>query len=354
MGFGHREKDEGLDYEAGNRRRGILVVCLFAITVFALMLDIYTTSCLYMSFDEFVNALFHPENVAKYKVLIVRNIQFPIGLAGIFCGAAFALAGVVMQTMLNNPLASPYTLGVSAGAGLGASLAMATGISSLAIFGTYLIPGMAFIFAGLACAAIFLIARLKQFTADVLVLAGIGLVFFFQAVESMLQYFVDSDALKNIVFWSMGSLERVNWTTLPIIAVLFAAVFLIVYRKSWTLTAMRLGDTRARSLGINVKRERMWMFVVVSVLTAGCVSFVGSIGFIGIVGPHIGRMIVGEDQRYLLVTSALVGAVVLESADIVSKVITPGAVYPIGIITALIGVPFFFSLLLRKKGGAFW
>lgn len=344
----------GYDYEAANHDKSTLVTCLFICTLFVLFMDVYLTSGLYMTFDDFINAIFHPEKIERYKSIIVRDVQFPIGLAGIFCGASFALAGTVMQTMLNNPLASPYTLGVSAGAGLGASLAIATGISSFAILGTFLIPGMAFIFAGIACIAIFLVARIKQFTANVLILAGIGLVFLFQAIESMLQYFVDSDALRNIVFWSMGSLERINWTTAPLIVVLFLAVFAIVYRNSWTLTAMRLGDTRARALGIDVKHVRMRMFALVSLLTAGCVAFVGSIGFIGIVGPHIGRMLVGEDQRYLLVTSALIGAIVLEIADMVSKMITPGVVYPIGIITALIGVPFFFTLLLRRKGGSFW
>ena len=342
------------DYEKHNRKKFTLVIGLLVATVFILFFDVYVTSCQYMTFNDFIDAFIHPERLVNYKVIIVRDIQLPIGIAGIVCGASFALAGVIMQTMLNNPLASPYTLGVSAGASLGASLAIATGISSIAIFGTFLIPTMAFLFSGLACAAIFLVARMKQFTAEVLVLAGIGLVFFFQAVESILQYFMDSDTLKNIVFWSLGSLERVNWTIVPIITVLFVVIFILTYRKSWTLTTMRLGDTRARSLGVNVSRVRMWMFALVSLLAAGCVAFVGSIGFIGIVGPHIARMLVGEDQRYLMVASALIGALVLEAADIVSKIIIPGIVFPIGVITAVIGVPFFFSLLLKKKGGAFW
>ncbi len=351
---GSTDSEQEFDYGRASHRKVIVMVALLVVALVIVLLDLYITSSFYMSFSEFIDAIFSPDSVAKYKQIIVRRIQSPIVITGIFCGAAFALSGVVMQTMLNNPLASPYTLGVSAGAGLGASLAMVAGISTASFLGIYLIPGMAFVFAMIACAAIFLVARMKQFTADVLILAGIGLVFFFQAIESLLQYFVDSDALKNIVFWTMGSLERSNWTSTAVIVVLFITVFVLVYRKAWMLTAMRLGDTRARSLGVNVKRMRMWMFVLVSLLTAGCVSFVGSIGFIGIVGPHIARMFVGEDQRYLIIASCLIGGLVLELADIVSKIITPGAVYPIGIITALIGVPFFFSLLLKKKGGAFW
>jgi iron complex transport system permease protein len=341
--------DELYDYVKETQKRNTIILCLLILAIIALLLDLYATTRYYMSFKEFLQALFIPEQVSQTKCLIVRDIQLPIATMGLFCGAAFGLAGAIMQTMLNNPLASPYTLGISAGASVGASIAMILGVSTLAIFGVYLVPAMAFIFALLACGAIYLVARVKQFSADVLILAGIGLVFFFQAIESMLQYFVDADALKNIVFWTMGSLERANWKSVPIVMILFVVTFLIMYRKSWILTAMRLGDNRARSLGIDVMHLRIWMFVLVSLLTAGCVAFVGCIGFIGIVGPHIARMIVGEDQRYLLVTSCLVGAVILEFADIVSKIITPGAVYPIGIITAIIGVPFFFSLLLRKK-----
>ncbi len=348
------EQNEDYDYLKDAQRKNLFIICMIVLVVFIFFLDLYLTTRYYVTFKEFLQALFQPEQIENYKRLIVRNIQCPIALMGLFCGAAFGLAGAIMQTMLNNPLASPYTLGISAGASVGASLAMILGASSIAVIGTYFIPAMAFVFALVACGAIFLVAKVKQFSAQVLILAGIGLVFFFQAVESLIQTFVDSDALRNIVFWTMGSLERANWTSTPFVIALFAVIFAIVFKKSWVLTTLRLGDTRARSLGVDVMKLRKYLFVLVSLLTAGCVAFVGCIGFIGIVGPHIARMIVGEDQRYLLLASSLIGAIVLELADIASKMITPGAVYSIGMVTAVIGVPFFFSLLLRKKEGALW
>lgn len=343
------EQSEHFSYRAYAHRKFLAAIASLAIAIIVLLSDLYLTTSPYMTFDTFIHSLFMPDDVDKIDRIIVRNVQLPIALMGIFAGAAFGFAGAVMQTMLNNPLASPYTLGISAGAGLGASIAIAAGVSGISVLGTYLIPGCAFIFALLACGGIFIIAEVRKFSASALVLAGIGLVFFFQALQSLLQYFMDSDSLRSITFWLMGSLERANWTNLSIVIVLFVIVFLLLYRRSWQMTAIRLGDNKARSLGVDVKRLREVMFVLISLMIAGCVSFVGCIGFIGIVGPHIARMLVGEDQRYLLIMSALIGAIVLEIADILSKLIIVGVVFPIGIITSIIGVPFFFALIMRRR-----
>ena len=182
-----------------------------------------------------------------------------------------------------------------------------------------------------------------------MVLAGIGMVFFFQAVQSFLQYLASAEALKSIVFWTFGSLGKADWTNIPILAVVFVLVFFEIYRRSWQLTAMKLGDEKARALGIDVEHLRMTMFVLISLLTATAVAFVGSIGFIGIVGPHIARILVGEDQRYYLPMSSICGAALLSVASVATKLIVPGAVFPIGILTSMIGVPFFFYLIVRKK-----
>lgn len=345
---GHDDSGD-YDYALEVKHKNTVAAALVVTVVAIMLLDVYITTSPYMTWQEFLRALFAPDRVSTVKMLIVREIQLPTAVMGVFVGAAFGLAGAVMQTMLNNPLASPYTLGISAGAGVGASIAMAFGISGLAFIGVYTVPAMAFAFALLACGGIYLVARVKSFRADVLILAGIGLVFFFQAVQSLLQYMVDSDTLQNIVFWTMGSLERANWESTPIVMVLFAVVCIYVYSKAWVLTTMRLGDNRARALGIDVDNVRKMMFVVISLLTACCVAFVGSIGFVGIVAPHIARIFVGEDQRHLLIMSALLGSIFLVLADIGSKMITIGVVYPIGIITALIGVPFFFYLLIKKR-----
>ncbi len=340
--------DAGYDYRKSVHRKYMFAAALAVIAVVSVFLDLYCTTYNYMSLDQFFKAIFTPDRATDINVRIIRNIQAPIAVIGILCGATFGFAGAVMQTMLNNPLASPYTLGISSGASLGAAIAIAFGASALSI-GVLAVPLSAFCFSMIICLFIFLIAKRQSFNATILILAGVGIVQLFSALQSMLQYFIDSETLRNITFWTMGSLEKATWQIDGLIAGLFLISFIILYRKAWLLTAMRLGDNKARSLGIDVSKLRRNMFVLISVLTAGTVSFVGAIGFIGIVAPHISRMIVGEDQRYLLLTSALLGACILEFADILSKTISVGIVYPIGIITAIIGLPFYFSLLLRKK-----
>ncbi len=305
-----------------------------------------------MSFETMFRAIFKPETVNSIDATIVRNIQAPIAVLGVICGASFGFAGAVMQNMLNNPLASPYTLGISSGASFGAALVIAAGVTTIGL-GAYLVPIGAFVFAMIVCGIIFVIANRRNFSATILILAGVGIVQLFSALQSLLQYFIDADTLKAITFWTMGSLEKATWQIDLIVGAAFAVVFALIYRKAWILTAMRLGDTKARSLGIDVAKIRKYMFLLVSILTACAVSFVGVIGFIGIVAPHITRMIVGEDQRYLLVCSALLGGCILELADIISKLITVGLVYPVGTITAIVGLPVFFWLLVSKKRGSF-
>jgi len=323
----------------------IIIGIVIALTVF--FVDLFF-SIPYISPSTLLDEFLHPDSTNVMHV-ILWDLQMPTVCAGIICGAAFGFAGAIMQTLLNNPLASPYTLGISAGAGFGASLTMVIGLGGLSVLGTYMVPAGAFLFAMLATGGIFLVAKAKGFSADVMVLAGIGLVFLFQALSSMMQYLASPDALSGIVFWTFGSLNGIEWVEVGIMLVLFLIAFFLIYRKCWALTAMRLGDRRAEALGINTQRMRKWMFVLIALLTSTCVAFVGCIGFIGIVGPHVARMILGEDQRYLLPMSCVCGAIILETADILCGTITSGMEYPIGIFTSIVGVPFFFYLLIKKK-----
>ena len=290
-----------------------------------------------------------PARASARTRAIVWDMRMPIAAMGVLVGASLGSSGAVMQTILNNPLASPYTLGVSAGASVGASLVMVLGLSSLSILGSFLIPAAAFLFALLCCLGIYLIATRGEFSSSVMVLAGIGMVFFFQAAQSFLQYIASDEALSNIVFWTFGSLSKANWINIAILSVVLLGVFGTFIASSWKLTAMRLGDSKAQAVGVDVTALRKRMFVLISLLTATAVSFVGSIGFVGIVGPHIARMLIGEDQRFFLPLSALAGALMLSVASALSKIIVPGSVFPIGILTSLVGVPFFFALLLGRK-----
>ena len=302
-----------------------------------------------MSLGELFSTVFNPAAASVKMRAIVWDMRMPVAIMGVLVGAALGVAGAVMQTILNNPLASPYTLGVSAGAGVGASMVMVLGAGGLAILGKFLVPAAAFVFAIAACMSIYLISKARQFTPMVMVLAGIGMVFFFQALQSFMQYMASAETLQNITFWTFGSLQKADWVNIPILAGVFAVVFIIFMANAWKLTAMRLGDNRAKSMGVNVDKIRKQMFVLISILTATAVAFVGTIGFIGIVGPHIARMILGEDQRFFIPMSSVCGAVILSLASGVSKILVPGAIFPIGIITSLIGVPFYLILLMKRN-----
>ncbi len=280
---------------------------------------------------------------------IVRNLRLPIALMAAVVGAALGLSGAVMQTVLNNALASSYTLGISAAAGFGAALAILVG-ASLPVPEAWAIPVAAFAFAGLACALVAAVGRLRGATPELLVLAGIACLFLFQALLGLLQFMASPEALQQIVFWLFGSLQRSSMAKVAIVALVLAGVLPMLFADAWRLTALRLGDERALALGVRVDRLRLRCFVVVSLLTGAAVAFVGTIGFIGLVAPHVARMLVGEDQRHLLPASAIFGALLLSLASVASKLILPGTVFPIGIVTALLGVPFFGWLVLASRG----
>jgi iron complex transport system permease protein len=266
-------------------------------------------------------------------------------------GAALGISGAAMQTILNNPLASSYTLGISAGAGFGAALAILLG-GLLPLPESWAVPIAAFAFASLACAMVAGVGRIRGATPELLVLSGIACLFLFQALLSLLQFLASPEALQQIVFWLFGSLLRSTFSKVGIVAVALVATCPVLLADAWRLTALKLGDDRARALGVRVDPLRLRAFLVVSVLTGAAVAFVGTIGFIGLVAPHIARMLVGEDQRHLLPASAIFGALLLSAASVASKLIMPGTVFPIGIVTALIGVPFFGWLVLTARSGA--
>jgi iron complex transport system permease protein len=283
---------------------------------------------------------------------IVWTIRFPVALTALVVGAALGLTGVLMQTILNNPLASSYTLGVSAGAGFGAALVIVAG-ALIPLPEQWAIPVAAFAFSGLASAGVYGIGQLRGATAEMLVLAGIALLFLFQALLSLLQYIASPEALQQIVFWLFGSLQKATWPKVWIILAVLLGAVPVLALDVWRLTALRLGDDRAQGLGVGVRALRLRAFVLISALTGVAVAFVGTIGFIGLVAPHMARILVGEDQRGLLPASALTGALLLSLASILSKTIMPGAIFPIGIVTSLIGVPFFVWLIVRSRR-AYW
>lgn len=295
-----------------------------------------------------VQALFAPESVPLQVRVVLWDIRMPIALMAVIVGAALAVAGAQMQTILNNPLASPFTLGISAGASFGAALALAFGVALIPAAIEYVVPLNAFVVAMATAVLIHVLSMKRGVSVQTIVLLGIALVFTFNALLALVQFFATEQALAAVVFWTMGSLTKATWPKVWITLAVVVVVLPVFVRRAWALTAMRLGEAKAESFGVNIARLRLETLILVSLLAAIPVAFVGTVGFVGLVGPHIARMVIGEDQRFFLPASALSGALILSTSSIVSKTLIPGTIFPIGIVTSLVGIPFFMSLIFTN------
>lgn len=326
-------------------KRLLVIAALGVATVGAICLDVVTgPSALTML--EAVRAIFSPSGDAAS--IIVWEVRLPAAIMALLVGASLALAGAEMQTSLNNPLASPFTLGTSSAAIFGAALGIVLDMSIPGVPADWIVPVNAFVF---AFGSVLLLQSASQGRGggpQTLVLLGIALFFTFNALVGIIQFIASEQALQQLVFWTMGSLGRANWETIRIVAVTLCLVLPFSLASSWKLTALRLGEERAHSFGIDVARVRLFSLLRVSLLTATAVAFVGTIAFIGLVGPHIARLLVGEDHRFYLPASALCGALILSLASTASKTIVSGVIIPIGLVTALIGVPFFVALVFFR------
>ena len=298
-----------------------------------------------------LSVLFDAETHGTQVKVVVLDLRVPIALMAVAVGVMLGLAGAGMQTILNNPLAEPFTLGLSSAAAFGAALAIVMGVDALPYGHNAMISASAFVFALLTAYLLYLFTRLRGASTETMVLIGIALLFTFNALLSLMQYTASDAQLVQIVFWMMGSLSRATWEKLTICGVVISVVLPFFLCRSWALTTLRLGDDRAAALGIDTARLRVQVLVGVSLLAATAVAFVGTISFVGLVGPHIARLLVGEDQRYFLPMSMLAGGLMMSLTSLLSKSVTPGVIYPVGIITALIGVPFFVSLILSVRRG---
>lgn len=332
------------------RKRGILLA-LTGLLLLSFVLDMATGPARYAP-SAVALALLWPDGAPAQLRVVLWDIRMPIAAMAVVAGAALSLAGAQMQTILNNPLASPFTLGISAAASFGAALGLAFGVKLFPLLADYLVPANAFVMAMLSALLIHLVSTRRSVGSETIVLLGIALVFTFNALLALVQYFATEQAVAAVVFWTMGSLGRATWPKVGAVLVLLLVMLPLFVRRAWALTAMRLGDDKAASMGVDVRRLRLESLLMVSLLAALPVSFIGVIGFVGLVGPHIARILLGEDQRYFLPGSLLAGALMLSASSVVSKTLVPGAIFPIGVVTSLVGVPFFISLILRSKGRA--
>ena len=335
-----------------SERRRVTTMLLFVAILFgSFIFDIMTgpsmlnASKVLYALLEFIGLPFQVEPSTQ---IIVTNLRLPIALMAIVVGGALGVGGAEMQTLLNNSMASPYTLGMAAAAGFGAALMLYIG--SLGLNSDYAVPIGAFVCCMLSACFLFALASMRHISSGQLILAGIALLFLFQSLLSLVQFISSPELSQQILFWLFGSLSKSTWSNLAIVTVVVFAGSYFLLQDAWKLTSLRLGEERAKSVGVNVSRLRLKTLFIVALMTATVTSFVGIIGFIGIVAPNIAKILVGEDQRFFLPLSFLIGAFLLSTASVLSKIIVPGALFPIGIVTAIIGVPFFFWLIIFKRG----
>lgn len=278
---------------------------------------------------------------------IVIKLRLPRILGAVITGAALAVAGAVMQSTLKNPMADAYTTGVSSGASFGATLVMA-GAGSLFVTTNNLVIG-AFMFSLIPVFAMVLISKIKNASSITMIMAGIGLMYIFNALTTLLMMMVDPHQLANIYRWQVGTLDMVTWKSIPIMAVTTVIGIVIMMFLSGKLNILATGDESAKAMGIDADKMRISCLVIVGLVCAVVVSFTGLIGFVGLVSPHIVRLFIGSDNRFLIPACAALGSMMLVMADLLGRMVLAPAVVQVGVIMALVGSPVFLWLLMRRK-----
>lgn len=283
------------------------------------------------------------------KNWIVMDLRMPRLLTAIIAGVGLAIAGVAMQSTLLNPLADPYTTGVSSGALFGATLAMISGISIVDSV-RYSTVVNAFIFSLIPMFIISFVAKVKHASPTTMIMTGIAVMYIFNAITTVIKLFAEPDALKELYEWQVGSLGFTTMDDIPVMLVFVVVGYIILQILAKKLNVLATGDESAKGLGIDAEKLRNMILVLVSLVTASVVSFTGMIGFVGLVAPHMVRLFIGADNRYLMPASAAFGALLLVVADLVGRTIIAPSILQVGVVTSFLGGPLFLWLIIRKKG----
>ena len=339
------------------RRHGLLIAGLLLAVVLMAFLCLFVGAS-NMTVSQCLEALLGGGDPAQSR--IIWRIRIPRVLAAIIAGAGLAVSGLVMQTTLNNPMASPSTLGVSNAAVFGANL------SIIAFAGGYLSTGnnlsnftvganpyatslMAFVFATLSILLILGLCTIRSFSPNVVVLAGLALSSVWTAATTILQYYATDVGLSAAVVWSFGDLGRATYRTDAIMAVVVVIGIIYFQIMSWQYNALLSGEATARTMGIHVDLLRFCSMLLASLITAVCVSFLGVIGFVGIICPHVTKKLLGQDHRVTIPVTVLSGSLLLLFADTLSRSLGGGSALPVGAITSLLGAPFFLTIIFSRK-----
>ncbi|MBR4685657.1 iron ABC transporter permease [Methanomassiliicoccales archaeon LGM-RCC1] len=344
------------DYYRSIRRKWFFIILCAVLTVVAIVLSLsigmYELSfvdCYTILIDHIMGNITDP-----YSDDIVINTRLPISLFAVIVGAVLALGGAVMQSMLRNPLADPYTMGVSSGALLGASIAIVLGNTIMPFFGEpWVRIVMAFGFSLIPVAVILLFSFRRRVTATKIILIGIAMMYIFSAIVQLLMITASEETLSEIYSWRVGTLALTEWSTIPIPLAISLVCGAIIFYHHRRINVMMAGANSAHSMGVDPRKTILVEITLVSLMTAAVVCFTGTIGFVGLVAPHIARLFVGSETKHLLPASAVFGGLFLLLANCIARVSGEFAL-PVGVISAIIGCPLFIIILIRMRRKSAW
>ncbi|MEN8210617.1 MAG: iron ABC transporter permease [Thermodesulfobacteriota bacterium] len=351
----HFENGEiSVEYSNYIRKKSLFILLIFIALVFVMITSISLGS-VHIEFFEVINTLLKNPSSRQFE-LIIWNIRLPQTLTAVVAGAGLASAGTVMQSVLRNPLASPFTLGIAHAAAFGAAFSvmiLGTGVMASSLSDALNISNpvvtllSAFFFSMLTAGLITYISKIRGGSPETMVLSGVALGSLFMAGTMLLQFFADDVQLAAMVFWTFGDVARADWKDFWFLFVVTFCLLIYFLSNTKNYNAMDMGDETAKGLGVKVETVRLCAMMAASLATAVIISFVGIISFIGLVAPHIVRRVIGDDQRFLMPASILVGALILLLADIVARLILLPHVLPVSIFTSFLGAPVFIYLIIK-------
>jgi iron complex transport system permease protein len=345
------------DYHRHIMRKWIILLLLLLLTLIFMLIAINSGS-IKLNPLEMIRTIFGSGN--PREALVVWKIRMPRVVAALIAGSGLSISGCVMQNTLKNPLADPYTLGISQAAVFGANVAIigfgaGSVISniggSIVISNPYLVTVLAFFCSMGAILVILFLAKIRGFTPQAIILAGVALGAIFMAGTSILQYFASDVEITSAFFWTFGDLGRTDWKEILIMAVPTIIAIGYFYYHRWDYNALDNGEELAKSLGVSTDYVRLSGLLIAALITSLSVSFLGMIGYIGLLGPQIMRRIIGSDYRFLIPASVLAGAIILLISDTIARTVISPIVLPCGAITSLFGGPMFLYLLMRNNQG---
>ncbi len=330
-----------------------LIVPALVIAVISFSLSLYT-----MDFGDVIGALNryfnniapanYDEEILNYLIL---EINIPRAFAGLMVGAILGMGGAVMQSALRNPLADSYTTGISSGAMFGYTVSVILGISVLPGLGEVSDIANAFAFSLIPAAAILIFTIHRKVTPAAMILIGLGVMYIFSAATTLLKYTADPVHIAQIYEWSVGSLASSGWDGIPVLAIATMVMIITLMYLYRRINVLSTGENMSVALGVNPQSTRILVMIIVSLCTAAAVCFTGTIGFVGLVIPHIGRILVGSNLKYLIPISAVLGAILLVFSDCIARMIGAAGL-PVGVITAIIGSPLFLYFLIKQRRNA--